>query len=1000
MQSRLLAERYELISPLGRGTMGTVWRAVDRTLGREVAVKEIRQDPGLTQEQRTELRERMIREGRAAARVHHPSVATIFDAIEVGGVPWIIMELVEGRSLEQVVDEDGPLPPRLVAEIGADLLGALRAAHASDILHRDVKPSNVLITHSGRVVLTDFGIAKSRGDTALTQTGMVIGSPGYTAPERARGEYTGPESDLWSLGATLYFAVEARPAYERRSIAETLAALMTEVCDPPRNAGQLRPVLEAMLEKDHTKRITAERASVLLRAVADTPTVTQFPASGPQRPTGGAFAPDAVSPYGDSGRDPSVDRPFGTPRPVLGSTAPQQDPNRTTTPTPSPAAGAESAGHGGAGAAPGAGGGLVGTSRAGGPSEPGAGGAGRPEISGPRSAGAPGAGAGGVSAPYASGPGSSGRAPGTGGDARPEISGHEAEGVWSAPGAGGAGTSGPSLSPSGHGSSAQDSGAASLDAAISGHGAPRSDDYRSGAFGSGGAGASPSGRGRSAPDSGAASPDAEISGHGAPGSGGSGAGGSGAGGPDSGGPGWGSGAYSGSPDAEISGSGRGPGRPGATGVPGDFAADVHPTWAGPDISASGFVRSRPSDAPGAPHGPGAAGGQGLAGRSDSAGASGMGAPGSGGPAGNSVDTGPGAGAFEDPDATRFRRPTLSDDQTVVVVKSDAADPAGLADDVTVVQGQLPGRRVYPPDPGARRLDIDTDATPPSALPLPPHPMQGPHPQQPPQTWAPPPAGGYPPPQTPPGFPPGQGHGHHPVELDPNATQAVPRGLGTDIFSMQRTAPPPAAKPKGKGRLVLLLVLAFVAFVALAVVAVSAFGANSAGPTKTAGRIIPASPTAATYPPDPPAPAPAKGTKRQQGEGYTIDVPAGFGRTAKGTQVVFSAKGKATIRVAEVQITTDLLKSIEAAEAKQPYEGYELIRIAPLETSPYKGADTAEWEYAYEGRNGLVHVVSRWVDVPDGGAFAIYYAVPEAQWAKSEKQRDAVFASFRFQRHPN
>ncbi|WP_232327163.1 hypothetical protein [Herbidospora yilanensis] len=329
------------------------------------------------------------------------------------------------------------------------------------------------------------------------------------------------------------------------------------------------------------------------------------------------------------------------------------------------------------------------------------------------------------------------------------------------------------------------------------------------------------------------------------------------------------------------------------------------------------------------------------------------------------------------------------------MKSDAAGPAGLADDVTVVQGQLPGRRVYPPDPGARRLDIDADATPPSALPLPPHP------QQPPQHWASPPAGGYPPPQMPPGqyqpgFPPGQG----PVEPDPNATQAVPRGLGTDIFSMHRTAPPPAAKPKGKGRLVLLLVLAFVAFVALAVVAVSAFGANGAGPTRTAGRIIPPSPTSATYPPEPPAPAPAKGTRREQGEGYTIDVPAGFGRTDKGTQVVFSAKGRATIRVATVQITTDLLKSIEAAEAGQPYEGYELIRIAPLETSPYKGADTAEWEYAYEGKNGLVHVVSRWVDGSDGGAFAIYYAVPEAQWAKSAKQREAVFASFRFQRHPD
>ena len=148
------------------------------------------------------------------------------------------MELIEARSLEQVIDEEGPLPPRLVAEIGVDLLGALRAAHAQGITHRDVKPGNVLITESGRVVLTDFGIAKAEGDPELTKTGMVIGSPGYTAPERARGEYTGPESDIWSLGATLYFAVEGRPAYERSTIAETLAALLSENADPPTQAGR------------------------------------------------------------------------------------------------------------------------------------------------------------------------------------------------------------------------------------------------------------------------------------------------------------------------------------------------------------------------------------------------------------------------------------------------------------------------------------------------------------------------------------------------------------------------------------------------------------------------------------------------------------------------------------------------------------------------------------------------------------------------------------------
>lgn len=271
-QTRLLAERYELISPLGRGTMGTVWRARDRALGREVAVKEIRQDPGLTEQQRAELRERMVREGRLAARINHAAVAAIHDVLIHDNSPWIIMELIEARSLEQVIDEEGPLPPRLVAEIGVDLLGALRAAHAQGITHRDVKPGNVLITETGRVVLTDFGIAKAEGDPKLTKTGMVIGSPGYTAPERARGEYTGPESDIWSLGATLYFAVEGRPAYERSTIAETLAALLSESADTPTQAGQLRPVLDGLLNKNYKKRLNAAKAETMLRMVADTPT--------------------------------------------------------------------------------------------------------------------------------------------------------------------------------------------------------------------------------------------------------------------------------------------------------------------------------------------------------------------------------------------------------------------------------------------------------------------------------------------------------------------------------------------------------------------------------------------------------------------------------------------------------------------------------------------------------------------------------------------------------
>ncbi|GAB3135464.1 hypothetical protein GCM10027161_14830 [Microbispora hainanensis] len=306
--------------------MGTVWRAYDRSLGREIAVKEIRQDPSLSPRQRQELRERMMREGRMAARVSHPSVATIHDVIVSDGIPWIIMELVEGRSLEQVIDEEGPLPPRLVAEIGYDLLGALRAAHAQDILHRDVKPANVLLTETGRVVLTDFGIAKALGDHALTQTGMVIGSPGYTAPERARGEYTGPESDLWSLGATLYFAVEGRPAYERATVGETLAALMTEEADPPAQAGALRPVLDGLLVKDHTARLTPERAAAMLRLIADTPTGS-IPAVPPAPGHDGTALPDgnasAARPAGanvagddedDANRTMVVPRPPAAPR--------------------------------------------------------------------------------------------------------------------------------------------------------------------------------------------------------------------------------------------------------------------------------------------------------------------------------------------------------------------------------------------------------------------------------------------------------------------------------------------------------------------------------------------------------------------------------------------------------------------------------------------------------------------------------------------------------------
>jgi eukaryotic-like serine/threonine-protein kinase len=346
-QRRLLADRYELTTPLGRGTMGTVWRAHDRLLGRDVAVKEIRQDSRLSKEQRDELRERMIREGRTAAKIAHPSVATIHDAILVDGSPWIIMELVEARSLEQVIDEEGPLPPRLVAEIGLDLLGALGAAHDLGILHRDVKPGNVLLTDTGRVVLTDFGIAKAAGDSNITKTGMVIGSPGYTAPERARGDHTGPESDLWSLGATLYFAVEGRPAYERSSVSETLAALMTEQADPATQAGPLRPVLEALLDKDYTKRPTNAEAVRTLRTIAKTSVAAAAKVLGTtatkvSEPTASKTSEAPAAKPGGALKQSSAPGRGGAAKPVTGSgsaagvetsgdagSEPEVDPNQT-----------------------------------------------------------------------------------------------------------------------------------------------------------------------------------------------------------------------------------------------------------------------------------------------------------------------------------------------------------------------------------------------------------------------------------------------------------------------------------------------------------------------------------------------------------------------------------------------------------------------------------------------------------------------------------------------
>ncbi|WP_436786430.1 serine/threonine-protein kinase [Yinghuangia sp. YIM S10712] len=264
---RVVNGRYRLEEPLGRGGMGTVWLAVDELLRREVAIKEVRIPDDLDAGEQEVLRERAMREARAAARVVHRNVVTIYDVVEDGDRPWIVMELVRARSLEEAIKEDGPLEPEDAAEIGLGVLAALRAARAADVLHRDVKPSNILLVPDGRVVLTDFGIATVLGSATLTATGMLIGSPEYLAPERVLGRRPGAASDLWSLGVTMYQAVEGRSPFHRPSPVETLTAILTDEAEPARNAGGLRPAIEALMRKDPDTRPDEEAAELLIAAV-------------------------------------------------------------------------------------------------------------------------------------------------------------------------------------------------------------------------------------------------------------------------------------------------------------------------------------------------------------------------------------------------------------------------------------------------------------------------------------------------------------------------------------------------------------------------------------------------------------------------------------------------------------------------------------------------------------------------------------------------------------
>ena len=255
---RLVGGRYAIHDLLGTGGMGRVWRAEDQLLRRPVAVKEIEILDALPDSERSGTRDRVLREARAAARSSHPHSVAVYDVVEEDDRVFIVMELVDAPTLDDVVRSRGALPPAEVAKVGLAVLDALAAAHASGVVHRDVKPGNVMVTDRGDAKLTDFGIAAVKEDVTRTMTGLVRGSPAYMAPEQARGEATGPATDLWALGATLYFAVEGEPPWDRDGAIPTLTAIVTDDPRPMQKAGPLAPILTRMLDKDSGARPTSD----------------------------------------------------------------------------------------------------------------------------------------------------------------------------------------------------------------------------------------------------------------------------------------------------------------------------------------------------------------------------------------------------------------------------------------------------------------------------------------------------------------------------------------------------------------------------------------------------------------------------------------------------------------------------------------------------------------------------------------------------------------------
>ncbi|MFJ4948798.1 serine/threonine-protein kinase [Streptomyces sp. NPDC088760] len=317
---RLIAGRYRLEERIGRGGMGVVWRASDQVLGRQVAVKELLPDDSLPDDDARRRRDRTFREARAVCQLRHPHIIVVHDVVEQDERPYLVMELIDGGSLAERIARQGPVDAVEAARIGVALLSAVRTAHEAGVLHRDIKPANVLIeSGTDRVVLTDFGIAQVEGATTLTETGSFVGSPEYTAPERMSGLRTGPESDLWSLGALLCTALSGESPFRRDSLGGILHAVVTDEIRPPAQAEPLLPVVRGLLERDPDRRLGAADAERMLRTYLETGRTPDAPGQGTAGAHGGGLihrigagrTPKPPAPYSPT----QLDLPYGTPPP-------------------------------------------------------------------------------------------------------------------------------------------------------------------------------------------------------------------------------------------------------------------------------------------------------------------------------------------------------------------------------------------------------------------------------------------------------------------------------------------------------------------------------------------------------------------------------------------------------------------------------------------------------------------------------------------------------------